>query len=202
MPTRVFVDANVLFSRTQRDWLYHLRQATGGGMFTVHSSEDVIAETLYRYRHRYPQVDGAVIANLRTAIEAIQDETIRDYKIDPNFPLADPDDLHVHAAAMQGQAHILLTQDAGWESLPKDLLDALPYEVYRPDDFFTLVDSSESHASHHAIEGQLKYWLGRQPDGVELVPTLRKADCPQFAERVQAHLTRRAMSSSRPRISR
>lgn len=29
MPTRVFVDANVFFSRTQRDWLYHLRQATG-----------------------------------------------------------------------------------------------------------------------------------------------------------------------------
>lgn len=43
MMQRVFVDANVLYSRTLRDWTFLFRGSTDG-MFQLHSTEDVFAE--------------------------------------------------------------------------------------------------------------------------------------------------------------
>lgn len=40
------VDANVLFSKTLRDWLFLLRHETQGQMYTVLATEDIIAETV------------------------------------------------------------------------------------------------------------------------------------------------------------
>lgn len=48
MVTRVLVDANVLFSRTQRDWLFLLKLKSEGRIFTVSSTVDIIAETVAR----------------------------------------------------------------------------------------------------------------------------------------------------------
>ena len=42
----MFVDANVLFSKTCRDWLYFLRQENEG-MFQLCSTNDVMVEVLY-----------------------------------------------------------------------------------------------------------------------------------------------------------
>lgn len=193
MPTRVFVDANVFFSRTQRDWLFHIRQATGGGMFTVVTSQDVIAETVYRFRREHPLVDGGVITRLHAAIESLQDEIVDDYAMDIDFPLSDPNDRHVHAAAVAARAHIVLTDDKGWKKLPEDVLDSLPYEASTPDNFFTLAIQADDYVLRRAVEGQLSYWLKRNPDGVDLAPPLRAAGCAGFADHVQAHLTARAM---------
>ena len=44
----VLPDANVLFSRTLRDWLFLL--AHRGRLYTVHSTEDILAETMAKYR--------------------------------------------------------------------------------------------------------------------------------------------------------
>ncbi|MCH5643313.1 hypothetical protein [Gordonia sp. ABSL49_1] len=52
--TRVFVDENVLWPKTLRDWLFLLRNATGGEMFTVCSTEDVVAEAIYTLRRKKP----------------------------------------------------------------------------------------------------------------------------------------------------
>lgn len=43
MTQRVFVDANVFYSRTHLDWLFFLKQANNA-MFQLHSTEDVFAE--------------------------------------------------------------------------------------------------------------------------------------------------------------
>jgi len=53
MFTRVLLDANVLVSRTLRDWVL-LLQARAGGMFATCWTEDILAETIHAVRRRNP----------------------------------------------------------------------------------------------------------------------------------------------------
>ena len=64
MTGTVLPDANVLFSRTLRDWLFLL--SSGGELYTVHSTPDILAETLSRYRDRFPHVTGEEVDRLAT----------------------------------------------------------------------------------------------------------------------------------------
>lgn len=54
---RVFVDANILYSRTIRDWLFAL-STSKIQMFDLFSSEDVFAEVVYHYRRSNPKRSG------------------------------------------------------------------------------------------------------------------------------------------------
>ena len=57
-PHGVFVDANVLYSRTLRDWLGLLYTLPEYPLFQVYWSEDVLAETLYNLRRSHPEWPG------------------------------------------------------------------------------------------------------------------------------------------------
>lgn len=74
---RVFVDANVLASRIQRDWLFLL----GGEvrMFDTYITEDVLAETIRVHRRRRPQADGGEITRLRAALVRAADYMVDDF---------------------------------------------------------------------------------------------------------------------------
>lgn len=187
MATHVLVDANVLYSRTLRDWLFLLRNATGGRMFTVWATEDIIAETIHSYRRSHPTASGAQIAALHDRISAMIDDRVDEYRIDGTFPGADVHDGHVHAAAVACGAHIVLTNDRGFLDLPPPVLDTLPYEPYAPDDFFTLIDDSSPVAVRDVTMGQLEYWLDHAGEA-DLPRALTAADCPAFAQRVRTHI--------------
>lgn len=184
MPTRVLVDANVLYSRTLRDWLFLLKLESNGGMFTVLATEDVIAETLYRLRRKNPTADGSLISSVHDRIVKNIDERISDFVIDGSFLGDDGDDAHVHAAAVAGGASIVLTDDNGWSDA---IADQLPYEVHHPDSFFTLTDDSAPHVVRSVVARQVEYFCRR--DGrADLPGALQRAGCFEFAERVRRHL--------------
>ena len=187
MVTRVFVDANILFSRTLRDWLFLLRNQTNASMFTVYSSEDVLAETLYRYRRKHPTAPGQLIASIRERVVEQLDVLVTAYEIDGSFPGNDKNDAHVHAAACAAAADTLLTLDAGFTKMPPDVLDALTYEVHSPDSLFTLVDDANPAAVREVTRQQLDYWFGRDGE-VDLAKRLRDAGCPEFSRRVAGHV--------------
>ncbi|WP_133626169.1 hypothetical protein [Enemella evansiae] len=105
MTTRVLVDANVLHPRTLRDWLLMLKLQTGTQMFTLASTEDILAETIHSIRRRYPHMAGGVMARTRELITQTLDEMIRDYPVG-DFPGADINDSHVHGAAVHAQVDI------------------------------------------------------------------------------------------------
>lgn len=66
-------------------------------------------------------------------------------------------------------------------------LDSLPYEVYRPDEFFELVDDGVPQLVRRVAAQQEAYFL--EKDGsVDLCSALRSAGCPRFANRVCDHL--------------
>lgn len=175
----VFVDANVLYSRTLRDWLFLLSLADPDRL-TVFSSEDVLAETVYRYRRNHPDAPGSLIAAIRSTIVSSLSDIVTDYQIDGSFRSDDIDDRHVHAAALACGADVLLTDDHGFGAHDRG------YDVVRPDPFFVAVDESAPAVVRRVAAQQTKYWTTRR--GTARLPeALEAAGCPRFAERVGQH---------------
>ena len=185
MGVRVFADANVLFSRTLRDWLFLLKIESGGEMFTVGSSEDVIAETVARYRDENPSVAGTRIAAIRERIIAHLDEVVSEYGVQPWMLEDDPGDGHVRAAACDGGFDKLLACDK--KLLGESDRRALPYEPIHPDQFFVLVDDSSPPVVRRVTSQQAEYFVAMRGED-HLPQALRAAGCPNFADRVAEHL--------------
>lgn len=188
MPTRVLVDANVLYSRTLRDWLC-LLYLEGEPLFSIHWTEDILAETVYHLRRDHPGWSGRKITSIHDRIrQTFEGGRVDDFVDDPSYQGKDPNDRHVHAAAVTCQANILLTDDAGFAGWVDDVESAeLPYEIYKPDQFFVLVDDASPELVLRVTAEQQKYWIDKN-GGANLPKALRAAGCEYFAERVRQHL--------------
>lgn len=186
-PTAVLVDANVWYSRTLRDWLGMLYTTPDTPPFVVHWSEDILAELIYHLRKQHPEWSGARVSGIRERLAGtFEAGRVDDFEIDATYRGPDPGDGHVHAAAIACRADVLLTcntSDFLWDE------NTSPYEVMHPDDFLLLVDDCSPDLVSAVTTRSADYWFERR--GKADVPgQLRKAGCPQFAERVRAHLQR------------
>lgn len=180
MPQRVFVDANVLYSKTCRDWLFLLRQ-DNEGMFQLHTTREVIVEVLANRRKQHPRAGSTLLETLLTQIECCMDELIESFPENFDFTGKDVHDYHVHAAAVASDADILLT-----DNNPEDFTadpDAEPYEIYSSDDFFMLVTNSNPDCTLTATEKQQAYWSDKA-GSLPIDEALKLAGCPKFADRV------------------
>lgn len=197
---KVLVDANVLYSKTLRDWLFLLRQETN--MFAVFSTEDILTETIYHLRKNNAGWTGGQIAGVRELIERSLDDKVREYDPQIPYPFNDPNDRHVHAAAVAAGVDFLVTLDGGFQ-LPAEIdPETLEYEIYTADEFFILADDSSSQAVMRVTERQRHYWEERTARGetpISLADALRRAKCPEFAARVEDHLR---TQSGIPRVLR
>ncbi|NLZ57202.1 MAG: PIN domain-containing protein [Corynebacterium sp.] len=179
MAQRVFVDANILFSKTLMDWLFLLRNANEG-MFQVHTTEDVIAEVISNFRKRTPRRQGYQTKRRSDLIRASLDEIVPDFPDNLAFSGVDEDDYHVHAAATQCQADFLLTQNKPTDFTSSPHHEA--YEIITADDFFVLVVDSNPASLKYVTQAQLGYWAGSKKT---LDQALVDASCPHFARRVE-----------------
>jgi len=198
---RVLADANLLYSRTLRDWLFLLKLETATGMYSVCSTEDILSEVLYSYRRNNPTIDGQATSSLRKSLEASIDDFISGFDGSIPNPFLDVNDSHLHAVAVSASIDILLTCDTGLLSVELATRDVLPYEVMHPDDFFLLIDDSAPHVVKSVTAKQVEYWESRQAGANEqrrpsLVEALIRAGCPNFGQRVQVHLKNLAGASS------
>jgi predicted nucleic acid-binding protein len=188
-PYVVFVDANVWFSRTLRDWLGMLYTTPENPSFVVHWTEDVLAELIYHLRKTHPDWSGSRITTLRDRLsETFEAGRVAEFTIDATYRGNDPGDAHVHAAAVACGADVLVTcnvSDFGWDE------NTSPYEVMHPDDFLVLVDDSSPELVAVVAAEMCEYWVRRDGES-DLPQRLRTAGCPQFANRVLAHLQRMA----------
>lgn len=185
MPQRVFVDANIFFSRTLLDWIFHLRQVNEG-MFQLHSTEDVFAEVLANMREKSPTAPGHVTRHRLELMRACVDEVIQDFPGGVDFTGTDPDDYHVHAAALAARSDFIVTADepSGITTTPT----SQPYKLISPDDFFLLVVDSSPECLLPAVRSQYEFWMPK-PRFRQLDDALTKAGCPQFATRVRSALS-------------
>ncbi|TVU61951.1 PIN domain-containing protein [Paenarthrobacter nitroguajacolicus] len=184
--TIVLLDANILYSRTLRDWI-GLLQCEAPSLFTVVWTEDIMVETLYHLRKNNPLWSEKQIGGLRRQFEAaFTGGQITGYQIDTALTYPDIGDAHVHAAAVHGAVDILVTKNG--KDFPYS--DDLPYEIYEPDDFLVLVDDAAPQAVRAVTESQLRYYHQKcsSDEGVDLPLRLKKAEAPKFAARVREHL--------------
>ena len=74
----------------------------------------------------------------------------------------------------------------------------MPYEAYKPDEFFVLVDDSAPTLVQLVTREQTMYWSQRG-NRADLAGKLIAAECPRFAERVRAHQGKLSLpGSTRP----
>lgn len=180
---RVFLDANVLFSRTLRDWLFLTRLEAG--MYTLHTTRDVIVETLRATRIRNPEKPGQLITALEQRLYEVLDEVFDDFPGSEVVPGIDVQDLHVHTAVLHCKADALVTGNIKDFGDP----DTLEYELYTPDDFLCLADDSSPATIRRVTQKQNNYWQSRPVSARKsLTAALRAAGCPNFAERAEHHL--------------
>lgn len=182
-PLIVFVDANVLYSRTLRDWLGLIQLERLPPIYAVLWSEDVLAEVIYHLRRQHPTWDGRTITRVRDLIAGtFQDGRVENFRIDGSYSGPDPLDQHVHAAATACGADYLLTVNTDdFSGEP-----ASPYEVVHPDSFFCLVDDAAADAVRRVVRRQMAYWSGQREESL-LPEYLIRAGCPLFAERIHRH---------------
>ncbi|HBX81544.1 MAG: PIN domain-containing protein [Propionibacteriaceae bacterium] len=181
---RVFVDANVFFSKCLRDWLGVLStRPDHEPPFQVFWTEDVLAEVIYGLRRKHPEWDGVAMTKIRDKIaSAFEGGRVEDFQI-LEHPGPDAFDAHIHSAAIACGADILLTCNV--KDFPER--DQWSYEVMKPDEFFCLVDDWSPNLVHIAVLDQVRYW--RERDGEADLPRQAKnAELPDFAERVRLHI--------------
>lgn len=186
VPSRILVDANVLHSRTLRDWIL-LIESNGSGIFSTLWTEDIMVETLKSIRVRNPGITGREVHRLREKIVAAMSEQVIDYAAPADAPVADPLDRHVHGAAMAGQADMLVTCDRGFLDLSEEQTDELPYEILHPDQLLVQVDDSAAELVLSVTRWQWEYWRQKDPS-TDLCQKLRNAQCPVFASRIENRL--------------
>lgn len=181
----MFVDSNVLGSRTLYDWLFLLRNQSG--MFSLVTTPDVLDEAHRVWRKQHPTTGGEMRKNRERIFRESFDEVLEDWAGGAAPDLLDPHDQHVHNAATYCQSHILLTlngRDFGEAEL-------LSYDLYTPDEFFCLVNSSSPFTVRRVARIQNEYWQGRRDNGDRaktLASALQDAGCPKFAAIVAGHL--------------
>ena len=99
MTRRVLVDANIFYSQVLTDWLFFIH-AYMDTSFTLICTEDILAETRYHLRKRYPSASSATVNHRISKIKMCIDELVEFQGHNTGVP--DVGDLHVHAAAVDG----------------------------------------------------------------------------------------------------
>ncbi|OHO52764.1 hypothetical protein HMPREF2635_01500 [Corynebacterium sp. HMSC035E02] len=184
MPQRVFVDSNILASRTILDWLFAL-QCLSGSMFVFYTSQDVLAETIRVLRRKFPKAPGKIVNDRVKKVGAVMEEILCDFPGDLPFDGLDQDDYHVHAAAVASRADIVLTDNSQDDITTSS--DAQHYEIVSADDFLMLVHDSAPHLVLRCTKQQLDYWQ-TQSGFRGLDHALKRAGCPNFAGAVREAL--------------
>ncbi len=181
----VFVDANVWFSRTLRDWIGMLYVTPAVAPFEVRWTEDVFAEVLYRLRRAHPDWDGGRITRIRDLLtEVFEVGRVDDFQVTGEYEGTDPFDAHIHAATVACGAGILLTENVSDFTSGED---DCPYEVLTPDEFFMLVDDAVPELVGEVAVTMSGFWFKRTGDA-NIPNRLRRAGCVGFADRVRLRL--------------
>lgn len=184
----IFADANVLFSRTLRDWTLMLGMECR--RFAVVSSRDCLVETIANIRERNPEAPGAMISHIHDLIEGSLHDLITDYPGGPIEGMPDEKDWHVVHAAHEAQVKILVTENM------KDFAPVahlLKFDLYCPDDLFELVWENDPAAVEELTKKQIRFWRSEgeryaaegKPAPKGLAEALRGAAAPRFADIVE-----------------
>ena len=150
IPT-VFLDANILASRTLRNWLFTLSEVTSGSMFSLGTSDSALAEFEKTWQKRNPNLDGEIAKRLSGYISDSCAQVITNAPAHNLEGLRDPKDQHIHSAVLHGAFDYLVTRDEDFLDLTETVTDLLPYEIMSPDTILIQINDSASHLVRETV---------------------------------------------------
>jgi len=184
-----FLDANVLFSRTLRDWICQLALDSGKTAFGLRWSEDVLAEWIYRMRRRSPDISDDSLGRVRRLLEqAFPEAMVVGYRPADVPQPRDVDDWHVLAAAVAVPVNFLVTADR--RAFVPDVVAGLGVDIMTPDEFLMLVADRHPDLVSLRLANQVSYLrTRRRPPGGDLreaaLQALHRAGAVRFAMRLR-----------------
>ena len=129
---RAFLDSNVLYPVTLRNLLMELAVAK---LYQPRWSADVHEEWIRAVLRDRPDIPRERLETIRAAMDhEAQDAIVTGYQpLIAGLALPDPDDRHVLAAAIVGQADVIVTRNL--RDFPDDALARYNIEAQHPDEF-------------------------------------------------------------------
>jgi len=125
-----FYDASVLYPSELRNFLMHLALT---GLFRAKWSASVHEEWIRALLRRRPDLSREKLERTRMLMDK-PDALVTDYEeLIEDLRLPDPDDRHVLAAAIRGQADVIVTSNL--RDFPADVLEPFGIEAQHPDEF-------------------------------------------------------------------
>ena len=202
VPPLVFLDANVLFSRTLRDWISLLALESDRTAYDLRFSEDVLAEWIYRIRRKKPEYGDQVIdGRRRELVEAFPGAMVIGYNPGSVLEMLDPNDQHVLAAVIHGEVDMLVADDrrAGFSAAAEQH----GFDFYLADDFLMWVANNHGALVMPVLERQLKHYnknsiVGGGRSAEDLISSLRKAKASSFAAHLEGLLGAQASPRAEP----
>ena len=182
-----FLDTNVLFGAYLCDTLLRLAEA---GTFRPLWSAGVLEELERNLVQARGLPKDAVLYRTGEMRRSFPDAEVRGYEDLTDSMTCDPKDRHVLAAAVRGDAEVLVTFNTddfpGTSTAPYDLL------VIHPDDF--LLDQLDLYpgATIGALRDQALSYASPAMDIETLLGRLAAAGVPKFAAEARRHLVRDA----------
>ena len=175
---RVFTDANVLYASVVRDLLMELGKA---GVLTLLWSEEVHEEWTASLLRNRPDLHRSRVMRTRDLIvRALPGAMVTNYERRARkLVLPDPRDRHVLAAAITGEASVLLTFNIA--HFPREIADRCGIAVATPDNLFSTLLGVQPEAVIEAAttaRGRM-----RQPElsPTQYVDALKRAQLPATA---------------------
>ena len=131
-PVIAVYDANILYPAPLRDLFIRLAQA---GLVRGRWTETIHDEWVRNVLKDNPHLSSERLARTRTLMnEAVRDSVINGYEdLIDSLTLPDPDDRHVLAAAIHGDAEVIVTFNL--KDFPAATLDHFGIEAQHPDAF-------------------------------------------------------------------
>ena len=131
-PFTPFLDANVLYPAELRSFLMYLAVP---GIFRARWSDDVHEEWISRLLENRPDLSRTKLARTRELMDRhAPDALVTGYEqLIPALKLPDPKDRHVLAAAIRGNADVIVTNNI--KDFPACALEEYDIEAQTPDEF-------------------------------------------------------------------
>ena len=150
MPVSVaFLDASVLYPAPLRDFLLELAVSD---FYRAKWSDAVHDEWIRALLRRRPDIPASRLERTRRLMDAhVRDALVSGFEdLLPAIRLPDPDDRHVVAAAVRGEADVILT--ANIKDFPASALAPHELEAEHPDDFLVRLYREAPSRFREALE--------------------------------------------------
>ena len=183
-----FYDANVLYPAELRNLFMHLALT---GLFRAKWSVDVHEEWISALLEKRPDLTRDKLERTRALMDLhATDALVTGYEdLIPGLQLPDPNDRHVLAAAIRGQADVIVTMNL--RDFPADVVGAFGIEAQHPDEFVLHLLDVDAGTVIAAVETHRQSLKNPAKSTNEYLGTLERQGLTQTASDLREYIIQR-----------